>query len=265
MDRYLFLVSIQPLRATFDPLDQWNELSKQIVEIFSSNTTLDDTNTQKIIVLPEYALGNKLRLNNININYDKIFDKISTFAEQNNVIIIPGSAAYLENGQWKNRCFIWNSNGKLVGIYDKQRLFNYELKLNLTPGKESKFFTVERGLNIQILICSDLWYPELIRPNLISNNKIDLLCVPAMSVVENDSLIGYGRYLWHNLAITRARENVIPLIVSDWSDQRWGSSEHASYTCGGSTIIDPSIRWKNNEEYLHSFKYFYNGQSGILT
>ena len=183
MGKYLFLVSVQPLRTSFDPLDQWNKLSKQLIEIFSVHTSIDETNVQKILVLPEYALGNKLRLNTININYDNIFDSMSTFAEQNNVIVIPGSAAYQENGQWTNRCFIWNSKGKLVGTYDKQRPFNYERKLKLTPGNESKIFEVERELNIQVLICSDLWYPELIRSNITHNDKDDLDCVPAMSVV----------------------------------------------------------------------------------
>ena len=58
---------------------------------------------------------------------------------------------------------------------------------------------------------------------------------------------------------------MLPLVVSDWSNQQWGTSDHANYTCGGSVIIDPSIRWKSSEEYQHSFKYFNNGQAGILT
>lgn len=131
-----------------------------------------------------------------------------------------------------NTCVVYNRDGQEVGRYDKQRLFGFEKRRALRPGAQPLLLTVE-GVRLGVLICSDLWHPELARalaPHL------DLLCVPAQTTLRPESEPAYARRLWHTLAFTRSQENVIALAASDQS-----ATSVAPFRCGGvSSINDPS-------------------------
>lgn len=251
------LISVQPTRSSKEPLDQW----KHYMTLIKKFKTLNKENLANhpiIITLPEYALGNKTK-QNIEDHFDDVFDSISQFCIENEINLISGSYAHKVEGGWKNRLLVWDKNGRIISEYDKKYLFNFERKNNFIPGDKSGIisFMLEK-LKLKLLICSDLWFPEEIRN--ILNERLDILIVPAMSVVPKHDLISYGRWLWHSLAITRSRENVIPVVVSDWAVQKFGDS----WTCGTSSIINPSIRWTNEIEYNNAFNHFQNGEEGII-
>ncbi|HKZ42628.1 MAG TPA: hypothetical protein VJ044_16815, partial [Candidatus Hodarchaeales archaeon] len=118
------------------------------------------------------------------------------------------------------------------------------------------------NIKVQILICSDLWFPELIRGRL--PDLPDLLVIPTMSIVPEQQLVGYGRSLWHSLALTRSRENAIPVVVSDWAVQHWSGSSAQNWTCGASSISDPSTRWRTRSEEDQGFLRVESGEATIL-
>ncbi len=63
-----------------------------------------------------------------------------------------------------------------------------------------------------------------------------LLCVPAQTTIRAESEPAYARMLWHTLAMTRAQENVLAVVVSDQA-----ATSQAPFRCGGvSSITDPS-------------------------
>ena len=44
--------------------------------------------------------------------------------------------------------------------------------------------------------------------------------MPAKTAVPSDNHVEYARTLWHNLALIRAMENGLPVVVSDWAGGR---------------------------------------------
>jgi nitrilase len=131
-----------------------------------------------------------------------------------------------------NTAVVYDRQGCELGRYDKRRLFGFEQRRNVQPGRGSLALEVE-GTRLGVLICSDLWYPELAR-HLAS--QVDLLCVPAQTTIRPESEPPYARMLWHTLAMTRAQENVLAVMVSDQS-----AASQAPFRCGGvSSITDPS-------------------------
>ncbi len=253
----LFLVTVQPGSVERNPLKQWENFQILIGNFLDSQSR--NNNSVTLISLPEYAFGNILVSENTTFAYKKLYQSIAKFTQNNNINLVAGSVAVQEQGKWLNRAYFWNSSGQLIGTYDKQRLFNYEKKLKMTSGSSSNLFWIENErLAVQILICSDFWYPELIRKNL--SNLPDVIVVPASSVVPQENLTNYGRTLWHSLALTRARESAVPVLVSDWAAQEMKTS----WTSGGSSIVDPSMRWTNDREFQESNQRFENGEQGIL-
>ena len=101
------------------------------------------------------------------------------------------------------------------------------------------------GVPCGVLICADLWYPEQVRELAAS---ADILCVPAQTTIRPESQPAYARLLWQTLAMTRAQENVLAVVVSDQaaillcalslrrrcvdhrSQRRAGSGRHTTHT-----------------------------------
>lgn len=250
------LVGFQITRRYQDPEDMWEYIKKEIASFYKGKERSKEV--PSLMVLPEYALGNKIRFPKNEVNYDKILKDCKDLTSEFDFNLFAGSAAVNDDGKWMNRCFFINTDGKIQS-YDKQKLFNYERKLNFTPGDKSQIFELHNGIRCQVLICSDLWYPELIRDYI--TNLPDIVVVPTMSVVPKKDLIDYGRWLWHSLATTRSRENVLPVIVADWAIQSFGES----WTCGASSILNPSIKWTSKSEYEKAFVTLSEKAEGFLS
>lgn len=253
MDEKINLVSIQPIMHNQDILEQWSYYESFITKYLEKNRHIE---SETFITLPEYALGNKSTYDQELL--EKTKDLISKFVEEHNVSIVAGSHAQKEGELWYNRAWLFDSESQKIQTYDKKHLFNFELKNDITPGSTKGIFTVGK-LKVKILICSDLWFPEEIRSAM--EEKIDLIIVPAMAVVQSNQYVDYGKTLWHSLAQTRSKENIIPLMVSDWAEQ----SVRQAYTCGSSCIIDPSQRWTNDSEKRNYFTFMSHENEGFIT
>lgn len=145
----------------------------------------------------------------------------------------------------RNTCLVFDRNGRHVGRYDKRVLFGPERERR-EPGEGPMVFELD-GVRVGVLICGDLWRAEL---TLELAGRVDLLCVPAKTAVLTDVHQEYARWLWHNLALTRAMECGIAVAVSDWAAARHDEVERIEgqsvrrtyYTSGGASICDPSHR-----------------------
>ena len=252
MDEKINLVSIQPVIHNQDILKQWSYYESFITKYLEQNK---QTDYRTFISLPEYALGNKLTYNEELL--EKTRDLIARFAEETGINIVAGSHAHEEAGLWYNRAWLFDAESHKIQNYDKKHLFNFELKNAISPGSANGIFTVGT-LKVKLMICSDLWFPEEIRSAM--EEKIDLIIVPAMAVVQSSEYVDYGKTLWHSLAQTRSKENIIPLMVSDWAEQ----PVRKAFTCGSSCIIDPSQRWTNNEEKKNYFTFMSQENEGFI-
>ncbi len=171
---------------------------------------------------------------------------LQTLARTCNTHVIGGSCLIVDDdGSQRNVTHVVHRSGDIVGRYDKRILFSVESDTR-QPGDSVGLFQLD-DFRVGVLICADLWHPELAR-ELYS--KIDLLAVPVKSSVPTEKNIEYARSLWHALALTRAMENGFAVAVSDWPE-----SEHVveidtgqfrtrqtHFTSGASCIADPSHR-----------------------
>jgi len=168
------------------------------------------------------------------------------------VNVIGGSVEQpMPPGRPRNSCFVIDRQGREVGRYDKRTLFSLEADRR-SSGQGPGIFELD-GVRVGVLICGDLWRPELARELV---GAVDVLCVPAMTAVPSDRHIPYAHTLWLSLALTRAMESALAVVVSDWAEGRHNETflarDDASqpahrcrrtyYTCGAGSICDPGHR-----------------------
>jgi predicted amidohydrolase len=192
------------------------------------------------ICFPEYWNGLRIKSTDHKSIQDSE-DFLKNIAQSYSCWIIGGSSVIKAGNNYYNRSIIIDDKGHNVGIYNKKRLFGYEKFQDLTPGED--FFFWDLGLfRSTVCICNDLWDPLFIQE--LIQRKIDVIFVPALTVVPEESYTNYGQFIWYNLAFTRAKEGAMAVIVSDTakamlSDPFWST--------GASCIVDPSKRFINQE------------------
>jgi nitrilase len=158
----------------------------------------------------------------------------AALARSHRINLVAGSVERWDpvTGSRVNTAVVYDRQGNELGRYDKRRLFGFERRRNVRPGQDSLALEID-GVRFGVLICSDLWHPELARQ--VAGQAM-LLCVPAQTTIRPESEPAYARMLWHTLAMTRAQENVMAVVVSDQA-----ASSQAPFRCGGvSSITDPS-------------------------
>jgi nitrilase len=161
-------------------------------------------------------------------------DFAASLARRYDVNLVAGSVERWDAGLGArvNTAVVYDRAGQELSRYDKRRLFGFERRRHVRPGEGSLVVPLA-GVPCGVLICADLWYPEQVRELAPS---IDLLCVPAQTTIRAESQPAYARLLWQTLAMTRAQENVLAVVVSDQA-----ASSRAPFRCGGVTsITDPS-------------------------
>ena len=213
------------------------DIGKLVSHLISQGYTPD------CIVLPEYAFGTLRNWKEEGWEEQLLQVKkaISSLCQEYHVPIVAGSVPYkTRRNRWRNRSYLFSSDGRVIGVYDKQRPFRTEILMGLEPGKRTPIFKLAH-LRLAILLCSDLWFPGLVRQ---ASKDADFIAVPAMTTVLNQRHIAYGRWAWHSLVVVRSKENAIPIVSADHAV---GVYTSGIYTCGASCIADPSHRFDDEE------------------
>jgi len=190
-------------------------------------------------------------------DFQLVLDFLSRTAEDLSINLIGGSFHHQDpdSGMYHNSCHIFNRKGGHSGVYHKRKLFDREVKFGVIPGTKPVVVNIE-GWRVAVQICADLWYPELARE---VHGQFDMLIVPAQSVVRNGDYQGYGRNLWHNLAMTRAQENAVVTVVSDHP-----ALPRKPLCSGGFSICDPSMSMLTSD-LTEIQLLFDDGAPGFLT
>jgi len=190
---------------------------------------------------------------------------LATLAKACKVNVIGGSIDYQdENGIRRNTCFVVDDKGNEVGAYHKRLLFGREMD-TYQAGQNPGIFELA-GIRVGVLICGDMWEPTYARELI---DRVDLLCVPAKTTVPNELHLKYAREIWWNLTLTRAMENALPVVVSDWPETRHEAIRlldgtkirDLHFTSGAASITNPGKRplFDEIQDTLPQ------GKSGILT
>ena len=189
-----------------------------------------------ICLFPEYSWGSASQHEVIEI-IDEISDHL-TYRQQ----VILGSHPFKKGEKTHNSAIYINGNKKRIFVPKTNVLQEEKQRQNVISGDNPGIINYN-GLKILILICSDLWNGILLN-NLIGKVQIDVLCVPAFTVVAK-GLGNYAKLQWYSLIVSRSREFLIPIIVAD---------HHIStdyYDVGGaSAIADPSKKDPSMKDFV---------------
>lgn len=156
----------------------------------------------------------------------KIF---SDWAKKYKLWIIPGSMYEHSKNKIYNTSVIYSPNGKLIGSYRKRYPWRpYE---KTSSGSESLVFKVEGIGNVGVMICYDIWFPEVARE--LAHLGAELIIVPTMTTTGDRN---------QEQIISQATAIIQQCYVVSCNGVGYGG-------IGGSQIIDPEgVVLQNNGE-----------------
>ena len=126
-------------------------------------------------------------------------------------IYICGSFHIMENGNRYNRCLLFDRKGKIIGEYDKTHLTIMEYEMGITPGNEAVVVDTDDIGKIGLVVCWDLWFPEL--GQLMYKKGCDIILNPSRGwAVPQASAMAYvtGSYvaISENTTMTRVQNKL---------------------------------------------------------
>lgn len=137
--------------------------------------------------------------------------------------------------KWRAACTVYDAEGRQVGRYDKQHLFDVDLIESNEHFVESE--SIESGDRVVVLdspvgrlgvsVCYDLRFPELYRAMV--DRGVEVLALPAAFTAMT------GKAHWDILVRARAIENVCYVIAA----AQGGFHIASRQTYGHSMIVDP--------------------------
>ncbi|MEZ4770496.1 MAG: carbon-nitrogen hydrolase family protein [Caldilineales bacterium] len=221
--------------CTIQPATVWQEPERTFERIERQLAQACQTDTPDLVLLPEH-FNSAVDEDGASRQWERARRFAVDLARGYRVNLVAGSVERWDEraGARVNTAIVLDRDGCELGSYQKRQLFGYEIERQVLPGQKPLVVEVE-GVRCGVLICADLWFPELVREIA---GEIDLLCVPAQTTIRPESDPAYARMLWHTMAMTRAQENVIAVAVSDHA-----ATAEAPFRCGGvASITDPSAQ-----------------------
>ncbi len=249
----LKIVSLQPIIKIHN-LNRNLSNYEHLFEEYSASIKQSD-----VVCFPEYWNGLRIKSMTNSAPLDSE-DFLQSIAQSYSCWVIGGSSVVKDGNHYYNRSLIINDRGNRIGVYDKQRLFGYEKIQDLTAGNESLIWNLDH-FKAAVCICNDLWNPQFIQKLIL--DEIDIIFVPALTVVPEELFTNYGQFIWHNLAFIRAKEGAMVVVVSDTaknllSDPYWST--------GATCIVDPSKRFSNQElRGKNMITMIESGERGIIS
>lgn len=158
---------------------------------------------------------------------------MSATAKEAGVVLVGGSIPERDGEEYYNTCFIFGSDGSLLGSQRKIHLFDVELetlvfKESDTLTRGSTFRVIDTPFcKVGVAICYDVRFPELARAFVM--NKAALMVVPAAFNMFT------GPAHWELLLRARAVDNQIYVVGA--SPARNPSARYVYY--GHSMIVNP--------------------------
>ncbi len=139
----------------------------------------------EMVVFPELsvsesALEPEEQAENIPGELTRLFSRL---AKKHGLWLIPGSIYEKSGSKVYNTSVVFSPEGDLVGKYRKR--FPWCPYEKTVPGKDPFVFTVEGVGKIGLMICYDLWFPEVARD--LVDLGAEVLLVPTMTTTGDRS------------------------------------------------------------------------------
>ena len=159
-----------------------------------------------LIVFPEEFFGTDFVTGRpTHVSKAEVVKKVSTLAREYDVYIVTGFWHVLRNGNSYNEALLFSPEG-LVGTHIKTVVTEDEMSSGCLPGDKVEVFDTRIG-KISMLICWEVWFPELAR--IAALKGAEIICFPTGEdiSVEKDKA-------WVTLWWTRAIENDVYVVQS---------------------------------------------------
>ena len=185
-----------------------------------------------ILVLPEvWTVGwacDEFAKSAQNLKESSVISFLSELAKKYHMYIIGGSfIRKSDDGKLYNSCPVFDREGKLIAIYDKNHLYSYcgctEGSV-ITPGSSGIIVDID-GIKTGLSICYDIRFPELYRAYTKAGADILVDCAAWGSKKPIP---------WEMMTKSRAIENQCYMLALTQS----GYIENGEYNLGQSRIID---------------------------
>lgn len=185
-----------------------------------------------VLILPEvWSVGwdcEEFEKSAENIKNSSIIQFLSKLALKYNVYIIGGSfIRKTDDGKLYNSCPVFNRNGELIAIYDKNHLYSYcgcNEGTYITPGKNGVVVDID-GIKTGLTICYDIRFPEIFREYRKNDVKL----------IINAAAWGASKPIpWEVLTKARAIENQVYFVALT----QCGPIDLANWNIGHSRIIN---------------------------
>jgi len=220
-----------------------NVIAKQLDKLTKVTHDISNNQTEHIVVLPECCLffgasdKAQLSLAEQSEANDELQVALSTLARKYNVTLIGGTIPLItkDGNKFTNSCCAFNSNGKLLGRYDKIHLFDVNVEDNEKNYCESHLTQAGKNLcvvktafaSIGLTVCFDVRFPTLYQK--LTALGADIITVPSAFTRVT------GKAHWQPLLQARAIENQVYIIAAGQE----GVHENGRETWGHSIIINP--------------------------
>ena len=208
----------------------------------------EESGNEHVVVLPECCLffgaGDKAQLQlakRSKIHQSQLVSELQIalgqLANKYSVTLIAGTIPILsdDNKKFTNSNCAFNSNGELIGRYDKIHLFDVNVEDNEKNYCESRFTQAGKSpcivktpfANIGLTVCFDIRFPLLYQK--LTALGADIITVPSAFTRVT------GKAHWQTLLQARAIENQVYIIAAGQE----GVHENGRETWGHSMIINP--------------------------
>lgn len=159
----------------------------------------------------------------------------SALAKELGVTLILGSIAIrVEETKVHNRCYVFGTDGAIIGTYNKIHLFDVSLpsgeirrESDLVKAGEGLALVESGAAKIGLSICYDVRFPDMFRT--MAKQGAQILSIPAAFTVST------GEMHWEVLLRARAIENGAFVIAP----AQCGTHDGNRHTYGHSMIINP--------------------------
>ncbi len=224
MEQETIVISILQMNSQIGVVDENIRKVQNIIE-----TSLPhDCN---VLVLPEvwscgWSCKNFIKTAQ-NINDSTIINFLSEISKKYSINIIGGSIITEQDGRYYNTCPVFDRNGDLVAIYNKNHLYSYygcNEGEYITSGDNPVMVDLD-GFNFGLSICYDIRFPEIYRAYRKSGADILVNC----------AAWGISKPIpWEMMTKSRAIENQCYMVALT----QCGEIENNEYNLGHSRIID---------------------------
>jgi len=142
----------------------------------------------ELIVFPECGLTGYPPFDRKSLDFinqertEKAVAELQKLAKELRMAVAVGTAWKDQENVWRNRAFLIDDTGKILGHYDKIQQTSHDREF-FVDGKRLPTFTW-RGLHVGMLICMDMRYPELWRLMRKENVSLMLHLAAAYGAME---------------------------------------------------------------------------------